>query len=306
MVITLTGNNSFLLKSELDKLVQRFIADHGDFAVEKLDGEEVSYDRIMESVQSLPFLASKKLVILHNGQANKQLTENIEALISSITDSTDLVIVEPKLDKRLGYYKVLKKKTDFKEFLELDPHALATWLVKTASDKVGQLKQADARYLVERVGANQQLLSYELEKLLAYQPTITKDAIDALTEQSPQSTIFELLDAAFAGNIKRAINLYQGQRAAQVEPQQILAMIAWQLHILALVKTARERSSDEIAKETGVSPFVVRKSQTIASRLSLAELKKLLRDLLEIDVQLKSQPIDPDEALQNYLLRLSM
>ncbi len=70
----------------------------------------------------------------------------------------------------------------------------------------------DAKYLVMRVGANQQTLSNELAKLLSYDKAITRQTIDLLTEQTPQSTIFELLDAAFAGNSKKAMELYAEQR----------------------------------------------------------------------------------------------
>ncbi len=60
MLITLTGNNGFLLKAELNRLVKSFLAEHGEMALERIDGEEAEYDRIRESLESLPFLASKK------------------------------------------------------------------------------------------------------------------------------------------------------------------------------------------------------------------------------------------------------
>jgi DNA polymerase-3 subunit delta len=306
MAITLTGANHFLLRTELGRIVDAFVAEHGDLALEKLDGEEAPYERIQEALQSLPFLAAKKLVVLKNGSANKEFTDNIEHIIDSVPDSTEVIIVEPKLDKRLGYYKTLKKRTDFKEYPELDSPGLANWLVQAAKERGGALKPADARYLVERVGANQQLLHNELEKLIFYKPDITRGAIDMLTEAAPQSSIFELLDAAFAGNTKRALELYQDQRAQQMEPQYILAMLAWQLHILALVKTAGQRSPEDIAREARLSPYVVRKSLGITRKLSLDRLKELVAGALEIDVRLKSQSIDADEALQHYLLTLSI
>jgi DNA polymerase III delta subunit len=306
MVITLTGINSFLLKAELNRLVGEFVAEHGDFGLERLDWEEAAYDRISESVQSLPFLAGKKLVVLKNGGANKQFAENIEHILESMNETTDLILVEPKLDKRLSYYKTLKKKTDFKEFNELDGQGLANWLVRAVREQGGELKPADARYLLERVGANQQLLSNELDKLLNYQAKITRETIDLLTELTPQSTIFELLDAAFTGNTKRALTLYAEQRALKVEPQQIIAMLGWQLHVLAVIKTAGDRNADEIARESKINPYVIRKSQSIARKLTLPELKKLVHDALTLDVRLKSESIDADEALQHYLLTVAL
>jgi DNA polymerase-3 subunit delta len=149
------------------------------------------------------------------------------------------------------------------------------------------------------------LVANELEKLLLYDAHITRQNIELLTEATPQSTIFELLEAAFAGNTKRTMQLYQEQRILKVEPPQIVAMLAWQLHVLSLIKAARERSADAIAAEAKISPYVVKRSQAIARKLTLAELKTLVSDLLNIDVRSKSSALDADEALQNYLLKLA-
>jgi len=178
-------------------------------------------------------------------------------------------------------------------------------LFDEAKAKKGTLNLGDARYLVERVGADQQLLSSELEKLLLYDANVTRQSIDLLTEATPQSTIFNLLEAAFAGNQKKTLQLYEEQRALKVEPQQIIAMLTWQLNVLAIIKTAGDRSADQIAKEGKLNPFVVRKSQGIARQLSISELKKLISDLLDIDKKSKRTSIDVDEALQNYLLAIS-
>jgi DNA polymerase III delta subunit len=305
MVITLTGENSFSLQQALAQITNGFVKEHGGLALERLDGQEADFDKTREALTGLPFLSGKKLVVLRAPSTNKQFTEKFEQILAAVPETNDVIIVEPKLDKRLSYYKYLKKQTDFREFPELDQQGLANWLVKAAKEQAGLLGSADARYLVERVGAKQQLLSNELDKLLLYDPKITRQTIDLLTEPAPQSTVFQLLEAAFAGNTKRALKLYAEQRALKVEPAQIVAMLAWQLHVLAVIKTAGQRSTDTIAREAKINPYVVQKSQNIARELSLFQLKKLVSDLLKIDVASKRTAIDSDEALQHYLLALA-
>jgi DNA polymerase III delta subunit len=181
--------------------------------------------------------------------------------------------------------------------------------VRTAKENGGIISSNDARYLVERVGANQQMLSGELDKLLLYESQyegrVSRESIDLLTDRTPQSTIFQLLETAFAGNIRQTFALYEEQRALKVEPQQIVAMLAWQLHILALIKTAGQRNPADIAKEAKLSPYVVQKSAAIVRSLSLVKLKELIGDLLDIDAKSKRSNLDIDEALQRYLLKLS-
>ena len=305
MVITLNGENTFGLQDELHKLVAAFEQEHGDLALERIDCEESEFDQIQAALTSLPFLASKKMVVLRSPSTNKQFVEQAEQLLHDVPETTDVILIESKLDKRQAYYKFLKKETDFREFPELDLNGLANWLAAEAKRQKGELSQADASYLAERVGLNQQLLGNELEKLLLYDAKITRKTIDLLTDATPQSTIFQLLDAAFAGNSKRALNLYQEQRAMKVEPIQIIAMISWQLNVLAIVKTAGDRSSQAIAKEAKINPYVVTKSQGIARKLSLAQLKTLVKDLLDIDAKSKSTNLDTDEALQHYIVKLA-
>ncbi len=291
-----------MLHAELDTIVRQFSDDHGDMALERLDGEEASFERLQEALQSLPFLTSKKMVILRSGSANKQFVEHAESLLKELPETTDVVLVEPKLDKRSSYFKLIKKMTDFRECTELDPAGLARWVVTTTKHLGGDISHSNATYLVERAGANQQLLSHEVEKLLLYDQTISRQTIDILVDPTPQSTVFELLEAAFAGNAKRALQLYAEQRALKVEPQQIIAMLAWQLHILALIKTAGSRTPEQIALEGKIKPYVVRKSATIARKISQPELKQLVYDLMTIDRRLKREVLDADEAVQNFLL----
>lgn len=305
MIVTLTGENIFGLTSALSELTGAFVQISGALALERIDGQEADFNKIREALTGLAFLAPRKMVVLREAGANKQFAEQVEQLLNDMPETTDLVLVEPKLDKRTAYYKTLKKRTDFREFPELDAPGLARWLVETAKTQGGVLSVADANYLVERIGSNQQLLSNELDKLLLYDSKITRQTIDLLTEPTPQSTIFQLLEAAFAGRSERALKLYAEQRAQRVEPPQIVAMLAWQLHVLAVIKAAGERPADDIARQAKLNPYVVRKSQGIARNLSLGEVKKLVADLLKIDIAGKRTSIDSDEALQNYLLALS-
>lgn len=304
MIVTLTGENGFGLQRELDALVNAFVVEQGDLALERLDGQEADMPRINEALTSLPFLSAKKMVVLRAPSSNKLFIEQVEQLLGGVPETTDVIIVEPKLDKRLSYYKYLKKHTDFRDFPPLDSSGLTGWLTTTAQAKDGSISSVDARYLVERIGPNQQMLANELEKLLLYQPKITRLTIDLLTDNNPQSTIFQLLEAAFVGNSQRALDLYAEQRALKVEPAQIISMLAWQLHILAILKTAGDRPLDQIAREAKINPYVLGKSQSIARGLTLAQLKTLINDLLAIDLKTKRTNLDPDEALQHYLLQM--
>lgn len=167
------------------------------------------------------------------------------------------------------------------------------------------LRSADAEYLIHRVGTNQQRVANEVTKLIlaTEQATITRALIDEQTEPTPQSKIFDLLDAVFAGQSARAAQLYDEQRQLKVEPQEIAAMIGWQLRQVAVVKAADAGRHDPA--QAGVSPFSAGKARRIARSLSFAQLKQCVAELAALDMRSKSASIDFDEALQVYLLQVS-
>ncbi len=302
MIIALVGNNSFGLQQRLHELTDEFLGEYGEFALERIDAEEAELNEILEAVASMPFLAARKMVVVRSLGVNKQASEQVEQIISSVSDTTDLIIYDPLTDKRTKYYKTIKKDTQLEEFNELDTSSLASWIVDEASKRGGQLKSADARYLVERVGANQMLLSSELDKLVSYQPEISRANIDLLCAPTPQSKIFDLLDAAFGSKKDRALKLYEEQRAQKVEPQAILAMIAWQLQMLAVVKYSGGRSSGEVAKDLGVNPYPVSKISNLAKNLSEEKLAEMVNEAFNIDIKSKTTQLDLDEALKTYIV----
>jgi DNA polymerase III delta subunit len=178
MITVLTGNNDFARKTELRRVIDEFLKEHGDFGLERIDAGDMEFGRLLESVSSMPFLASRRMIVLSNIGANKSVGEHIEQLLDAVADSTDLIIDERKFDKRLSMYKILKKRTDFREFTELDDRGLSSWLVTEAKNRGGILSSTDANYLISRAGLNQMGLSNELDKLLSFDPDITRESID--------------------------------------------------------------------------------------------------------------------------------
>lgn len=289
------------MKRRLDEQLGSFVSKHGDLALERIDAQETDFQTIIDSIQSIPMLTEKKMVVIRDLGSSKQATEQIEQIIAAAGTTTEVVIYETSIDKRTGYFKTLREHTKLEEHGELDGRELATWLVAESKKRGGNIGLSDAYYLIERVGSDQYLLFNELNKLIAYQPKITRGTIELLTDQAPHSRVFDLLDAAFSGNKKKALSLYEQQRAQRVEPQAIMAMITWQLHLLATVKYAGERPVDSIAADMNMKSFPISKAAGLAAKLSEDKLKNMIDEAFSIDWKSKTIAIDLDEALKTYI-----
>lgn len=301
MIHIVTGNE-FEVKKFTSQLVNKFVQDHGDLAIERIDGEEISTGLILDAIQGVSLLVDSKLCIITN--PSKEFLELLADGIE-VPETTEVIIVIPKIDKRASYYKKLVKLKGYQDFAAVSVRDLAAWVVDATKAAGGQISRYDAQYLVDRVGANQLILKSEIEKLTTSDAHITKRLIDELCEPTPQSSVFQLVDAAFAGKLEESKKLYQEQRAQRVEAHAILGMIAWQLHVLAIVKAAEMTTVRDVASEAKLSPFVVRKSQPIARKLSMEQIKRLIAQAKELDTSLKSEPIDSDQAMQTFLVSLA-
>lgn len=304
MVITLVGNN-FLVDGALLDIKNVFIKDHGDFAVESFDAQEQEFQTIYDSVKNIPFLSPKKLTIIRQPSANNEFVKKVGQLISDLPKSNEVVLVDPDIDKRSVFFKTLKQLSDVRELGDLTGNELVKWVREYASDNIGKISSSDSLYLISLTGSNQIKLANEIKKLIAYNPIITRESIDILVEPIPQSTVFQLLDNAFNGSVKRAIEIYDDQRRQRVEPQQIIAMLAWQLHILAIIKVSGGLSVNEIAKRARLNPFVVRKSQGIVDKISLSELKDIIDLVIKLDIKAKTKMIDVDQAMKQLFVSIA-
>lgn len=291
-------------KQALDVLTTDFIKQYGDFGFERVHAGDVEFGRLLEVVSSSPFLSEKRMIVVSDISLNKAAGEKIEELLEAVSDGTELIIDEPKFDKRSKMYKTLKKKVDFREFDELDEQGLAKWLVSEATLRGGVLSRTSADFLIKRAGPGQMSLSNELDKLLNFDKKITNSTVEQLVDLAPTSTVFELIDAVFSGNPGKALDIYTDQRKQQVEPQAIMGMIAWQVHTMAVVKLNENDNPADIAKSTKINPFVVRKTLGLVSKKSQKDIRELVSKTLDLDVRLKSEPIDADNAIQHFILTI--
>lgn len=301
MIVVLTGPNDYMRNFALKQLKADFLSTNDEFSLEVIDASETDMGRVIDSVASVPFLSDRRMVVLTSISVAKSFADDIDKIINATSDTTDLIIDEPKFDKRLSLYKTLKKKAEFREFNEFDERQLANWLVAEAKQRQATISLVDARYFISRVGSNQLMLDSELEKLINYNPSITKESINLLVYPTPSSSIFDLLEAVFTGNKRRAIELYEDQRRQLVEPQEIMGMIIWQLHILAIIKF---NPGTDVASKAKLNPYVVKKSTSLSSRLSELDVKQLINRATNLDYKLKSSAIDADDAIQHFLLTI--
>jgi len=304
MIITLSGDNEFAIRNEVRRLRDAFTNKYGAHGIEQVDGEALDPRHLPSLLQGATLFASQRLVIIRGASANKEVWEALGDMADKVPSDTTVIIIEPSPDKRTKTYKTLKTKTDFKELTQPSDGELMQWAQKHAADLGGEIDKAEVVYLLDRAGRDQWRLSEEIAKLVSYDAKISRATIDQLVEPGLDGTVFALLDAALAGESKKVAHMV-GQLKTQEDPYKLFGLLASQVHALAVVAAAGSRGADDIAKQAGMHPFVVRKTQSVAKRIGKNRIAAIASDVAQCDVQLKSTGADPWDLLKMCLLKVA-
>lgn len=307
MILFFYGPNTFAARRKLQETVDRFKNTTGNsFDLERFDcsDQDLSKDKVVSAISSVPFLATNRLVILEDMLANKKLGEALLPLLKDVAKETVVVIYESKVDERTKLFKELKGLAKSHKFENLTEQQLRTWVLKTAESMNGKIDAQAVSFLIERVGNSQWRLWNELQKLTAYNRTISKENITELVEPTFENSIFDMVEEIAHGQATQALRLYLGLRHQKAQPLYILSMIAWQMRNLLLVKAASENTGSDLA-QAKISPYVVSKVRNIAVKVDMRNIVKSYESIQETDLKLKTLQIDSDVEMQQLILRIT-
>jgi len=304
VITVLSGTNYHAVSAKVKELTEAFEAEYGSEGIERRDASSIEPSQLASLLTGVTLFASHRLVIIKDLSASKHLVESFLQIIKNIPEAVRVVILEPQLDKRTALYKALKKDAELLEYSELDEVALSSWVRDEVGRQKGNIDAKALQLIVQYVGLDQGRMLQELNKLLAYDSSITTKAVEELVEPSPQDTIFQLLDLALGGKSTRALEVLDGLERAHEDPFQTASMLIWQVHILALVQGAGTTADSEIAKEAKINPFVIRKSRGLAKSLTKAKLTQIIDAVAACDVTLKTSSTEPWRVIEQTILAL--
>ncbi len=304
MVITLSGKNSFLRGQKLAELKQSFVQEHGESGVETIQAEGLTTQELKGLVAGVSLFAEHRFIVLKEVSGNKAITEALGSILDSVPDTTTLVLLEAVFDKRTQFYKVLQKQSELLICDEPSDQELLAWIPQFAQSLGGKVQNSGARQLLEYVGPDQERLAHELEKLVSYSPEIDKQSIELLVEKRPQESVFLLLDAVIAGKTHEALNLLARLEQAYEDPYQIANMLTWQMQVVAVLVVAPDVSESELAKQTKLNPYVLKKSRRFTDQLSKSAFYELIDQVARLDIMLKTTATNPWRVLEQTIFSI--
>ncbi|MGK2896353.1 MAG: DNA polymerase III subunit delta [Candidatus Saccharimonadales bacterium] len=299
MITLLTGENSFELDRELKRT---FAAFNG--TPEVFDGDTLELSQLPDILMGISLFADERLVIIKQLSENKTIWSVFDQWLERVSDDIELVLIEPKPDKRVKTYKALAKFAEVKTFAlwgERDVGLAERWVQDEAKRLGVSLALPMARRLVSRAGTDQWRLVHALEKLSLLNE-VTLESINELVEANPSENVFQLFETALKGQTEKVHAMIETLQLTD-DAHRVMGLLSSQALQLALLASTDKPSTD-VAKENGIHPFVLSKMTSYARTYGRDGTRNIITHLSNADTDMKSLTVNPWLLVERALLKI--
>jgi DNA polymerase-3 subunit delta len=308
----LFGKEPFLVDRAVDILKARVLDPRTrDFNYELVQGKELTAQRVLSAVRTLPMMAKRRLVLLRNvDEAKADELNGLIPYLAKPNAETCLVLTGEKADQRLKFVGAFKKAG---AMIKLDPlyeRQLAGFVQSEAQRAGVRIEPAAAQLVCDEIGADLGQLADAIERLAVYVGDRKKVAVADVEEvvaTTRQRTVFELCDAVGQRKRERALLVLGSITAARESGVRVVSMLARHVRQLATARTllAQRLNKFEMASALGMPPFFVDGITDQARRLDGTQLGRMHDALYRADLDLKSSRIPDDNILERLILELT-
>jgi DNA polymerase-3 subunit delta len=319
-IFLIHGEDDFLSSEKLIFFRNGSIKKYGDFNVGGFSEENFDINRILNEINSLPFLGEKRVVILENilSATKKDDRKKLTEAVLSTPESTVIILFE---NKDLLPYKVKERVKEIENFIgKLDPKnvfhfqnmdtaKLNRWIGEKLKSKGFTIEPKAINGLVALVGYDTRQIDNEIKKLTSYkhkEKNINSDDVLKLVKANVDTNIFSLTDALAKKDIKTAQNILKNIADSGEETYGALSMIAFQFRNLILIKLAEVEniSQQRVIADTRMNPFVHKKTSQQVRNFTLEKLKEIYHLIFETDLAIKTGEKEPGLALDLLVVRI--
>jgi len=329
LLYILSGQEDFSLHQSLEE-IKRGIGDQTILAANAttLDGKQLTLAQLRTACEAMPFLAEKRLVIVNGllerfepkgkSRHQKKITpvtsqqdecKSLAAYITSIPDSTILVLVDSKVGSNNPLFRELSGKAEVKFFPLLRDIKLRQWIQRRVTEEGGSISTQAVDLLARLVGSNLWIMASEINKLVLFTlgRRIEEKDIKMIVSYAQEANVFTMVDAVLESKIGIAEHLLQQLLQRAATPVYLLVMVSRQVRMIVRAKELRNQGKPkiEIRNKLGLtSEFALDKTLEQADRYPWERLKEVYHKLLETDLSIKTGRYEGKLAINILIVEL--
>ena len=310
MILFLYGEDSFTSQNKLHDYIAKFKkTDPAGMNLQIMDVGGFDMEKFKDSITAQAFMGQGRMVVLKNflSSGKKGDQELVMKFLDdqNVAASNLLLFFESgELDKRKKLFKYLKKQKS-QEFKRPQGGQLNTWVREKFATRKRQVEPQAVSKLVAFVGDDLWQMYNEIDKLSNYagaERAVTASDVEKLVHAKLDDQIFHLVDALGAKNKAEALRLLHEHLDLGEHPLYIFTMIVYQFRNLITIVSCGDSRPDVIAKETGMHPYVVKKTLAQSRHYRLDYLQKIYAKLLDIERKMKREDVDELVLLDTFVV----
>ncbi len=304
MIILIYGNDTYRSRRKLNKIVDYYKKDSSDnLILERLEGKDLDFKKFKNKTKQVSMFNERKLMILEGIFQNQQFKEKFMSNIEIFENSQDIFIFyeNGKVLKSDRLFKLINRFSKSEEFNLLSGDKLMIWVKNEISSLGIKITNSALEKIVDFVGNDLWRFSNEIKKLYNYKngDKIKEDDVELLVKPKIDTDIFKTIDAFAVKDKKKAIISVHNHLEKGDSPLYILSMINYQIRNLLIVGNFINKGvlCYDIARESGLHPYTVRKSCFQIKKFKIEDLKNIYQKILEVDINIKTGRLDTQTAL---------
>lgn len=280
-----------------------------DFNLDVIDGKETTLDQVISSIETLPFMDEKKVVIIKDFELLKGKKKNftdadekylIEHL-DNIPETTVIVFaVYGEIDKRKSLVKKIDKNGIVYNCDKLSDMDLFKWVKKQFEANEAHIDNPQIMYFIDQEGyrdkSSEKTLSdlqNEINKISSFVGKgnqVTNEIIDKLSQKKVENDIFKLIDCIGEKRSSNAIKILNDMIQEGESVLGIFAMIAKQFKVVMQVRQLQNDgyTTKVISEKLKIHPFVAGKALKQATSFNDDIIVDMLNYILESDYKIKN------------------
>ena len=312
-VYVVHGDEDFLRRRVLDAMKSRILGndENAVFGLSAYPGDTAEWAAIHDELLTLPFLSSRRLVIIEN--AEKFVSEHrpqLERYIQSPGPGGVLVLEVKSWPATTRLYRLLDGPAAI-SCKALTGAKLNDWCRRWAETQYRkQLTVPAAQLLTDLIGSEMGLLGQEIAKLAVYSGEahrIGEEEVDRLVGSNRSEDTFKIFNAISLGDPATALMLLDRLLVQGERPIAILGAFSWQLRKLgqAMRLVGNGVGVNEAISRVGL--FKVNEARQFLKHLGQRRAYRLFDWLLECDLGLKGESeLSPRVQLERLVVRLAV
>ncbi len=311
-----SGDEHLLVAEALDAI--REAARGRGFASRDLHVATAGFDwsALRDSSSNLSLFAERRIVELRlpTGKPGKAGSQAIVDLLGYLGDDLLLIVVTPKLDRSsqsAKWVKALESAGVELTIWPIGPRELPAWIGERMRQAGLQPERDAVTMIADRVEGNLLAAGQEIEKLrlLHGAGKVSAEDVSKAVANSSRFDVFKLVDAALAGDAKRASRILAGLQAEGVEPVIVVWSLARELRTLTRLSELLADGADlgKAMQQAGVWRNRQGLVRSCVARNGRSDFRRLLKATVAADQAAKGQlRADPWQLITSILIDLTL